>query len=67
MNDKKDNDRLIRRFKVFRKLIKKGYTSNTDKNSFKKSVKDLNREKLKKENDRLENKLIENIKKLINS
>lgn len=63
----KDKDRLIRRNKIFKKLIKKGYTDNLKEDSFRKSVKDLNRKKINNENKRLENKLIENIKKMINS
>ncbi|WP_299833795.1 hypothetical protein [uncultured Tenacibaculum sp.] len=65
--EKKDKDRLIRRYKLFKKLIKKGYSDNLNDNSFKKSVRELNKEKLDNENKRLQNKLIDNIRKLINS
>ncbi|CAM1344257.1 hypothetical protein [Tenacibaculum amylolyticum] len=64
---KKDKDRLIKRHKIFKKLIKKGYTNNLEEDSFKKSVKDLNKEKLENENKRLENKLVQNVRELINS
>jgi len=60
-------DKLIRRYKIFKKLIDKGYTDEINKDSFKKSIQELNKEKLEQEKERLENRLIENIEKLVNS
>ncbi len=59
-------DRLIRRYRVFKKLIDKGYTDQIDQEDFKKSVHTLNKDKMEIEKDRLENKLIEDIHEFIN-
>ncbi|SED09275.1 hypothetical protein SAMN04489761_4249 [Tenacibaculum sp. MAR_2009_124] len=57
---------LIRRYNIYKKLKEKGYTKEINEDFFEKSIHDLNIEKLEKEKERLENKLVDNITKLIN-
>lgn len=60
-------DKKARRNQIYKSLIDKGYGKKEDLDSLKKSVQELNEEQIDKEKKRLENKLISNINKLLNT
>ncbi|CAL2101222.1 protein of unknown function [Tenacibaculum sp. 190130A14a] len=53
-------NKIIRRYKIFKKLLDKGYTSTLNEKSFKKSTFDLTKERLEemiKDNHRLDEEI----------